>query len=200
MRHSLLVCLVCALASPAFAEEPAQPKPSQGPRDPDDLVVPGVGKPAPRKPPVTTKPSSLIILHYKRVAGVWHCKGTTARGDGSSSAVGGRVVVKLDLDNAWIVTTFRESTGPLKWTEYRTYDSTAKTWTKVQLVNTTGYVVSTSAGETGGEIVWTGSAKSPHGSVRLRDHEKLEPKQLTLWGEAMIGTAWQKIYQVTCKR
>lgn len=194
----LLACLACALPTVALAEvaQPKAPPPAPGSparppvkRDPDDLRLPD-----------TTKPSAEIVLHYKRVAGAWTCKGTAARSDGSSSPVAGRVVVKLDLDNAWIVTTFRETTGPLKWTEYRTHDAAAKTWTKVQLVNTSGHVVSTSSGEAKGEIVWTGTAKSPHGSVQLKDHEKVEPKQLTLWGEAQLGNAWQKIYQVVCRR
>lgn len=190
----LLACLACALPTVAVAEE-APPPPAPGsPARPPILDT----TKAPKPPPA--KPSAEIVLHYKRVAGAWTCKGTAARSDGSSSPVAGRVFVKLDLDNAWIVTTFRETTGPLKWTEYRTHDAAAKTWTKVQLVNTTGHVVSTTSGEANGEIVWTGTAKSPHGSVQLKDHEKVEPKQLTLWGEAQLGNTWQKIYQVTCKR
>jgi len=209
------LALVIALAAPAFAEEAAPPNASRrappaagsaaGPRAQDPG---GAGEPAgfaprrPMPPPIKpmTRPAPEIAAAGKDAAGTWTCKGNTQRGDGSSAPLTATVTVKLDLDNAWIATTLVEKTGPLKWTEYRTYDGVAKQWTKLQMANTSGYVVSTSLGEQGGSWTWNGTATSPNGSLQLRDHEQKDGKTIKRWGEAMLGGTWQKVYEVSCKR
>lgn len=122
------------------------------------------------------------------------------RPDGSSSPIVATVTVKLELDGTWIVTSLVEKTGTLKWTEYRTYDAVAKQWTKLQMVNTTGHVRSTSLGEQNGAWTWEGTAASPQGSVQLRDHEQYGTGQFTLRGEVLLGGSWQKAYEVSCTK
>ncbi len=157
----------------------------------------------PRRPTPPTpvpKPAPEIARVGKESAGRWTCKGNMSRGNGSSAPLTATVTVKLDLDSAWIATTLVEKAGPLKWTEYRTYDAVAKQWTKLQMANTSGYVVSTSLGEQGGKWTWTGTQTSPLGTVQLRDYEQTEGKGIKRWGEAQLGGVWQKTYEVGCKR
>jgi hypothetical protein len=158
---------------------------------------------APRRPTPPTpvaKPAPEIAKVGKDSAGTWICKGNASRGNGSSAPQTTTLTVKLDLDNAWIATTLVEKAGPLKWTEYRTYDGVAKQWTKLQMANTSGYVVATSLGEQGGKWTWTGTATSPNGSVQVRDYEQAEGKGIKRWGEAQLGGVWQRTYEVSCKR
>ena len=41
---------------------------------------------------------------------------------------------------------------------------------------------------------------SPHDTLQIRDYEQLTDGQLKLWGEALLGGTWQKLYDVTCTR
>jgi hypothetical protein len=168
-------------------------------RDQDMRVM----RPMPPPKPIVQKPAPEVAAFGKQYAGTWTCKGNTMRGDGSSTPLTASVSVRLDLDNAWVVTSLVEKSGPLKWTEYRTYDAVAKQWSRVQLANTSGYVVSTSLGEQGGKWTWTGTARSPNGSLELRDYEQADGKDgkaIKLWGEAMLGGSWTKLYEVTCRK
>lgn len=212
MIRPLVVMTLSMSAAIAIADEAAPPKPAAGGRAAGSA---GMGAPrqdrdpfgeaniAPRRPMPPTpvaKPAPEIAKVGKDSAGTWTCKGNASRGNGSSAPLTATVTVKLDLDNAWIATTLVEKAGPLKWTEYRTYDGVAKQWTKLQMANTSGYMVSTSLGEAGGKWTWTGTATSPNGSVQLRDYEQAEGKGIKRWGEAQLGGVWQRTYEVSCKR
>lgn len=204
-------------AVPASADEAVAPKsegrraPSagsagvvSGPRNQQDPLGESAGfaprRPMPMPKPIPFKPPAEIAALAKTLTGTWSCKGNTSRGDGSSTPLSATVVSRLDLDNAWISTTLVEKGGTLKWTEYRTYDPRASQWTRIQIANTTGHVISTSPGEQTGKWTWTGTASSPMGSLQLRDYEQKDGKSLKLWGEAQISGAWQKLYEVTCKK
>jgi hypothetical protein len=178
-----------------------RPPPDFGPTT-DSLGKPAGPKPRrqPPPPPPPPKPAPEVAAVGKQMLGAWQCKGVSLRGDGSSAPLTATLTIKLDLDNAWIVTALAEVKGPLKWTEYRTFDAIAKQWTKIQLASTTGHVISTSTGESGGKWTWTGTATSPQGTLQLRDFEQLDAKQIKLWGEAQLGGTWQKAYDVTCKK
>ncbi len=196
-----------AVAPSAKRREPSAGSASvAGPRDQSDPLGAGTGagyasrRPMPVPKPVPFKPPAEIAALAKTLAGTWSCKGNTSRGDGSSTPLSATVVSRLDLDNAWISTTLVERGGTLKWTEYRTYDPRASQWTRIQIANTTGHVISTSPGEQTGKWTWTGTASSPLGSLQLRDYEQKDGKSLKLWGEAQISGAWQKLYEVTCKK
>ena len=155
----------------------------------------------PTPPPAPVGPAPEIAKVGKATTGTYKCKGNTMRGDGSSTPLVATVAVKLDLDNAWIQTTLAEdSKTPLRFTEYRTYDPVAKQWTRIQLVNTSGHVQSTSLGEQNGKWTWEGAAVSPAGTLQLRDYEECPAGGMHLWGEALLGGTWQKLYEVTCKK
>jgi hypothetical protein len=192
--------LVIAFVAPAAANPPSSEK-AERKAPPAPATSAGARIPSPPPPPQQPAgaPAEVAALG-KELAGAWSCKGVALRGDGSSQPLQASVTMKLDLDDAWLVTTLVEKTGKLKFTEYRTYDPTAKEWTRVQLVNTAGHVLSTSPGERGGKWTWTGTATSPSGALPLRDYEQRDGGQLHLWGEAQIGDAWQKLYDVTCKK
>jgi hypothetical protein len=114
------------------------------------------------------------------------------------------LTIKLDLDKAWIQLSLVEQGKAagfaIKWTEYRTFDPTAKQWTRIQLANTTGHVISTSLGEKSGQWMWEGTATSPEGTMQVRDYEQRDAKQTKIWGEALLGGSWQKDYEATCKK
>jgi len=220
MTRTLAVVIALSVSALAVADEavmpaqkpapnrkpPAAPPPSAGsaamPTPQQEALMRRMPNPPPPKP-VAPKPAPEIAAFGKQYGGSWTCKGNTMRGDGSSTPLTASVNVKLDLDNAWVATSLVEKSGPLKWTEYRTYDPVAKQWSRVQLANTSGYVVSTSLGEQGGKWTWNGTAKSPSGSVELRDYEQPDGKDgkaVKLWGEAMLGGSWARMYEVTCKK
>ena len=214
MIRTLAVIALSMCAAAALADEVAPPKPMAGgraagsagmgapQRQPDNLKDPfgDVALVPRRPPPPVPKPAPQIAKVGKESAGTWTCKGNTSRGDGSSAPLSATITVKLDLDNAWLATTLVEKAGPLKWTEYRTYDAVAKQWTKLQMANTSGYIVSTSLGEQGGKWTWVGTQTSPNGTVQLRDYEETEGKGRKRWGEAQLGGVWQKTYEVGCRR
>ena len=71
---------------------------------------------------------------------------------------------------------------------------------RIQLASTSGHVISTSLGEQNGKWTWEGSAKSPMGTLQVRDYEQRDGHDVRLWGEAMLGGSWQKLYEVSCKK
>lgn len=156
--------------------------------------------PLPPPKPVVAAPSPEVAKLGKATAGAYKCKGVSLRGDGSSTPLEASLTIKLELDNAWVHASLAETkAGGLKFDEYRTYDPTAKQWTRIQLASTSGHVVSTSLGEQGGKWTWEGTASSPNGSLQVRDYEQRDAKQLKVWGEALLGGTWQKLYEATCK-
>jgi hypothetical protein len=184
--------------------KPTPPGPSAGaPANPLpnlDMEVVARRRPPP-PPPQPAKPPAEIATLGKLLAGTWQCKGNTQRGDGSSAPIVSTVTVKLDLEDAWIQMTLAEvASHTTKFTEYRTYDATAKQWTRIQMNNTTGHLISTSLGEKDGKWTWAGELVAPNGTLQLHDYEQLGAKEVKLWGEALLGGTWQKTYEVSCKK
>jgi hypothetical protein len=198
--------IVIAIAAPATANPPAPEKADRKPAPPSatpPAPAPSAGaatRPSPPAPQTPAGPPVEVAALGKELAGTWTCKGVALRGDGSSKPLVASVVSKLDLDDAWLVTTLTEKDGKLKFTQYRSYNPIAKEWTRIQMDNMTGHVLSTSPGERGGKWAWTGNATSPMGTLPLRDYEQRDGAQLRLWGEAQIGGSWEKLYEVTCKK
>ena len=136
--------------------------------------------------------------HAKSRTGTWTCKGNTQNGDGSSQPWQAKLVVKLDVDNAWLQLTFTSDKSQTM--RYRSYDAAAGRWTQVEMQSTSAYVEATSPGEQNGAWAWTGMLTSPSGSYQVIEHEQLDGKTLKLWGEMMLGGKWQKAYEGTCGR
>ncbi len=156
----------------------------------------------PTTPITAAAPSAQIAAVGNKLAGSYKCKGVSFKGDGSSSPLTAKLAIKLDLDNAWIQAQMAEDApGTMRLTDYRTFDEIAKQWTRIQMLATSGHVESTSLGEKDGKWTWTGTAISPTGSIQTRDYEQqIDPKQLKLWGEALLSGTWTKSYLVTCTR
>ena len=217
LRTTLAVTLLVGLVQVASADEarpppatpPASQPPAQGPRPQrkvDGLKDPfgaraDVAPIRPTPPPPRIVVAADIAKLGKTLAGTYKCKGVSMRGDGSSVPLEAGLVIKLDLDGAWIVESLTETkAGGIKFEDYRTYDATAKQWTKIQLASTSGHVIATSIGEKDGKWTWEGTASSPNGTMQVRDYEQLATKQIKVWGEALLSGAWQKVYEATCKR
>ena len=181
-------------AAPAVRRADPPPLPHQPPPDGAKL------KRLPPPPPPHPQPAPEIAALGKQLAGKWTCKGVSMKGDGSSTPLLATVTSKLDLDDSWIVTSLVETKGTLKWTQYTAFDATAKQWTRVQLVNTSAHVFATSLGEKDGKWTWEGTETSPSGTQQVRDYEQRDPKQLKVWGEALLSGSWQKLYEATCKK
>jgi len=205
-----LLLVVSAGSATALADEVRVPAPQQEPAA-SRRAPPSGGAPLmPRQPPIEPVPPPPpappvqppeIAAVGKTLAGTWTCKGSKPRGDGSSASMVAKLTIKLDLDGAWVQASFVESgAGGAKLTSYRTFDPVAKQWTLVQVTNAGGHAVSTSAGETGGAWTWTGTSNTSAGSTQTRDHEQRDGKQLKVWGEALLGGAWQKTYEATCSK
>jgi hypothetical protein len=155
----------------------------------------------PQRPPLPPAPVPVpaeIAAQGKLLAGTYACKGNRQLGNGASTPLQSSLVVKLDLDNAWIVGAWNEKPGRL--IDYRTFDDVAKQWTRMQLVSDGSHSVLTSIGDKSGEWLWEGVESSSRGNVTVRHHETLKGKELKMWGEALLGGTWQKSYEATCKR
>jgi hypothetical protein len=195
--------LVIVIAAPAAANPLAPDKAERkAPPPPPSPAASASGARRPSPPPVPppARPAPEVAALGKELAGAWSCKGVALHGDGSSQPLQASLAIKLELDDAWLVTTLVEKAGPLRFTEYRTYDVAAKEWARIQLVNTSARVLSISPGERGGKWTWTGTATTPTGAQPVRDYEQRDGKQLRFWGEAQLDGAWQKTYDVTCKK
>jgi hypothetical protein len=207
-RLALVVVFASSLAAadevaPPAATRPA-PRPANGPKV-GGLKDP-FGEMQPSQPPAPPPPPRIVVAPEiaklgKQVAGSYKCKGVQMRGDGSSTPLAASVTIKLDLDNAWIVVTLAETkAGGVKFEDYRTYDATSKQWTRIQLASTSAHVIAQSLGERDGKWTWEGNAIAPSGSTQVRDYEQITGKDIKVWGEAMLGGSWQKMYEATCKR
>jgi hypothetical protein len=185
----LAVALALVVSGTAVADRLADPAPM--PRQP----------PPPPPPP---QPPAEIATVGAPLVGAWTCKGVQLPGDGSSRPASLKLAIDLDDDHAWIRTTAVETvTGQpgLKYTEYRTYDAISRAWTRLELASTTAHVVSTSTGEADGKWTWAGTLHQPTGDLEIRDFEKrADAKHLEMWGEELLGGAWQKVYQFSCAK
>jgi hypothetical protein len=190
MRTPLVSLAIAACAATAFADRVADP--------PEPALLP----PKPRVPP----PPGAVKLLGSQIAGTLHCKGVYLHLDGSSTPLVATMTTKLDLDGAWIQTSLVAETkpepdlAPLRYVDYRTFDPIAKQWTRVSLDNTGGRVTETSFGVRGGEWTWNGTTVTPVATYDSRDHEQRDGGTLKIWGEAMLGGSWQKVYEATCKK
>jgi hypothetical protein len=194
VRLALASLLVSTVALADQVAPPAAGAPMQEPVEPHT-------PPIPQRPPVPPTPVPVapdIATQGKLLAGTYACKGNRQLGNGASAPLQSSLVVKLELDNAWIVGSWTEK--GLKFVDYRSFDDVARQWTRMQLVSDGSHSVLTSIGDKAGEWVWEGVASSSRGNVTVRHHEMLKGKELKLWGEAMLGGTWQKSYEATCKR
>jgi hypothetical protein len=190
-------------SSVSYADRVQAPPPSGPRRRPsaDEMPVPAVIAPMPAHPSVPAAPPPVpaeIAKLGKQRAGTYTCKGNRATPSGASLPLEAKLVIKLELDNAWINASWVAKLGGT--TAYSTYDEVAHLWTQIELHDDTSHAMLTSLGEKGGEWVWEGPAVSPTGTVQVRHHEQLDGKELKLWGEAQLGGTWQKSYAASCKR
>lgn len=204
MFHRVALVLV-AFTNLAVADEVAppaatRPPPAQGPRLPSREVMdpmPSRPKPPPPKPAVAPEIAKL----GKQLAGSYRCKGVWMVGDGSSKPLEATLKIALQLDGAWVAVSFAESkAGGTRFEEFRTYDATAKQWTRIRMLSTSAHVTETTLGEKTGTWTWEGSAAAPSGTTQLREYEQPSGKELKVWGEALLSGSWQKSYEATCKK
>jgi hypothetical protein len=201
MLRSVAVLPWLAAAAHAGAPATSQPPPTPTPMMHTAPMPMPPGPPPPPPVPTPPPPPAEIGALAKQVAGSYACKGVQFVGNGSSTPLAAKLTVKLALGGAWIVSSLVETkTDGLSFDDYRTYDDVAKQWTRVQLASTTGHVIWTSLGDKSGTWTWEGTATSPQGTQQVRDYEQPGDHQLKLWGEALLGGSWQKLYEVTCKR
>jgi hypothetical protein len=188
------------ISTVAYADQ-AQPPAAGAPVPVATRTAPMVVAPPPQKPPPPppAPPPGDIAALAAKLAGSYTCKGVTFVGNGASTPMTGKVGVKLGVGGAWIVVTFAE-TGGVQFDDYRTFDPIAKQWHRFVMASTTGYSTYTSLGDTGGTWNWEGTSTAPSGAMQVRDHETPGDHQLKVWGEALLGGGWQKLYEVTCKR
>ena len=189
-----LACLLALIPSLAFADR-ATPPSAGAPLMPQSEMAP---RPMPPRPVPAPRPSAEVARQGKLLAGSYACKGNRTNPDGSSSPLVAKIAIKTDLDNAWIVSQWADAAA--KMTDYRTFDDTSKQWTRFLLASDGSHEMLTSIGEKSGEWLWEGAQSSSTGTVQVRHHEKLDAKQLDLWGEALLGGTWQKVYTASCKR
>lgn len=191
------------VAPPAAVRPPpgAPPHPRQAPRDLKDPfgdMGPVPSRPMPPKPPAAAPE---IAKLGKQLAGSYRCKGVWMVGDGSSKPLEATLKIDVQLDGAWIVASFAESKpGGTRFEEFRTYDATAKQWTRIRMLSTSAHVTETTLGEKTGTWTWEGTATAPSGTTQLRELEQPGGKDLKVWGEALLSGSWQKSYEATCKK
>ncbi len=193
-----LVALAVSLSSVAAAKRAPVTPPTLQVRPHEAPIV----APMPARLPTPTTPPPLpeeIAKTGKQIAGAYKCKGNAMTPTGQSVPVEAALVIKLDLDNAWIVSSW--SSKASKRADYRTYDGVAHLWTRIQVSNDGSHGAFTSAGEKAGEWLYEGPQSGQSGTIQERHHEQWTgPKEVKLWGEQQLGGTWQKMYEVSCKR
>lgn len=204
MRLPLLLAVLGIAAGPAIADRAVPPQDPAAPPPPPPPPRNGFMRPPqpmPRPPVPRPAPPPEVAALAKRLAGTYTCKGVQLAPTGASTPLTATLVVKLAVGDAWLQMTLTEPKAHgLGFEDFRTYDPIAKEWTRLQVASSTAHTVWTSLGESGGSWSWDGTATSPSGSMQRRDHETPGDRQLFLWGEALLGGGWQKLYEVTCKR
>jgi hypothetical protein len=199
MRLAPLVCLLVPSLALADRVAPTAGAPAQPmPIPPQGEVAPHVMRPMPPRPVPAVHASAEVERQGKAMAGTYACKGNRTQPDGSSSPFVSKITIKNDLDNAWIASQWTESA--VKMTDYRTFDDTSKQWTRFLLASDGSHETLTSLGDKSGEWLWEGTQSSSTGTLQFKHHEKLGGKQIDLWGEALLGGTWQKVYTASCKR
>ena len=189
--HRLLV--LAAVTGTAYADKAeAPPVPAQAP------VASRRLPPPPPPPPPPTPPPVEVTTLAKQVAGTYACKGVMFVGNGASMPLSAKLSIKTALGGTWLAESL--DGGGFSVDDYRTFDAVAKQWTRIQMTSTSGHAVSTSLGDTNGSWTWDGTQSSPRGTQQVRDHEEVGNRQLTIWGEVLLGGGWQKGYELTCKR
>jgi hypothetical protein len=211
MIHRLTLASLLVLTGVASAEVAAPPPPAAGSaaagapaverRAPKhDMIDPQADLPPPPKSrvpaPIVASPE--IAKLGKQLAGTYKCKGVSLKGDGSSTPLEASYTLKLALDNAWLMGTF--TGGGMKFEDYRTFDATAKQWTRIAMHGTSAHIIESTLGEKDGKWTWEGNQIAPTGTTQVRDFEQASGKQIKVWGEALLGGTWQKVYEATCKR
>ncbi|WP_426746205.1 DUF1579 domain-containing protein [Myxococcus faecalis] len=143
--------------------------------------------------------ASAVSDAARELIGTWTCNGSI-HGPGGASPSKVRFEARLELDKAWLRTDFVAVSGeyPYKFTSYRTFDSTARTWRNVILDNMGGDATSSS---TDG-VTWVGESTGPMGRMKIQDTEHLvSPGMLTLRGQySMDGMSWNTGYDLTCEK
>lgn len=206
-----MLALVAVLAGTAYADKmvPASTTPVPAPQPPDPAgsraapmarhVAPNPQIDPPPPPPPKAPPEVAALA--KQVAGTYACKGVTFVGNGASTPLAAKLSIKLALGNAWLEASLVETqAGGISFDDYRTFDDVSQQWTRLQLASSTGHVAWTSLGDKSGTWTWDGTATSTRGTMQVRDYEQIGNRQLKLWGEALLGGSWQKLYELTCKR
>jgi hypothetical protein len=194
MRLATVACLL--VPSLALADRVA---PTAGaPMPHSEAVAPNVMRPMPPRPVPAPQPSAEVAKLGKLLAGAYTCKGNRTQPDGSSAPFVAKIGFKPELDNAWIAGQWTDPS--IKMTDYRTFDDTSKQWTRFLLASDGSHETLTSVGDKAGEWQWEGTQSSSTGTLQFKHHEKLAGKQLDLWGEALLGGTWTKVYTASCKR
>jgi hypothetical protein len=150
-----------------------------------ELQVQGVPEPPP--------PAPEVAALGKQLAGKWTCKGTEHLAGGLTREVTAKVAIQLALGDAWVRYSTTDA-GNLKRETFRTFDSTGKQWTQVEVTARGRSAVSTSLGPDHDAWKWQGADFS------IRDREVLSGKKLELAREGLDGGKWQPIYELTCSK
>ncbi|GEN10571.1 hypothetical protein SAMN05443572_103259 [Myxococcus fulvus] len=147
----------------------------------------------------TRAATSAIADAARELTGTWTCSGSI-HGPSGASPSEVRFEARLELDKAWLRTDFVTVSGeyPYKFTSYRTFDATSRTWRNVILDNMGGEATSSS---TDGST-WVGESTGPMGRMKIQDTERLvSPGKLTLRGQySMDGVSWSTGYDLTCEK
>ena len=188
-----LAALLLVIPTAAYADRVAPPS-AGAPAPQQEMVM----RPMPPRPMPAPHASAEVARQGKLLAGAYACKGNRTQGDGSFLSLVAKIAIKTDLDNAWIVSQWTDAA--VKMVDYRTFDDTSKQWTRFLLASDGSHETLTSIGEKSGEWVWEGTQSSSTGTLQFKHHEKLAGKQLDLWGEALLGGTWTKVYTASYKR
>jgi len=193
-----LAALFVLIPTVAFADRVAPNAGAPARPEPQGELAPRVMRPMPPRPVPKPQPSAEVLKQSKLLAGAFTCKGNRTQPDGSSLPFVAKIAFKPDLDSAWIAGQWTDPS--IKMTDYRTFDDASKQWTRFLLASDGSHETLTSLGDKAGEWLWEGAQSSSTGTLQFKHHEKVAGKQLDLWGEALLGGTWTKVYTASCKR
>lgn len=158
------------------------------------------GRPAAPTPPSPATASPSLTTAAGALVGAWQCNGSVYGPDGPSPSTA-TLVAGLALDGAWLQTELAVISGkyPYKFTWYRTFETSSRTWVTFIADNLSGHAFARSSDG----ITWIGTSTGPMGEMKIRDSETmLAASRMRMLGQYSLdgGDHWSTGYELSCAK
>lgn len=146
-----------------------------------------------------------LVTAARAQTGTYRCRGEVTANVDEKRKVTGTLTITTELDGRWLVWRLVPGRGPkskpIRYTIYRSFDASARTWNALQLDSTGGRAELTAPASDDGKLNWDGTLYYRGMKVAIRDHQEPVRGGLRLWGEYETEPGlYLASYDVTCKK